>query len=451
MKLPNGPRTPEWVQTIQLIVNPLEYLDKCAQRYGDIFTLRFINFDRYVVISNPQAIKEIFTADPKLFNAGQANKILPQTILGPNSLMFIDGNQHQRQRRLLTPAFHGERILTYSQLICKVTQLVMSQWKIDQPFNIRSSMQDISLQVILRVVFGLNEEMHFQKLKQLLSSIMNTFESPWRSSFTFIKALQWDLGSWSFWGRFLRLCQQADEIIYAEIRHRRNNPNLLGEDILSLMMTARDEADQPMTDDELRDQLITLLVAGHETTAIALTWALYWIHSLPKVHEKLLAEIDALGSNPEPIAIARLPYLNAVCSETLRIYPVTLFTFSRIVQAPIQIMDYQFEPGTLLSPCIYLTHQREDLYPEPKCFKPERFLERQFSPYEFLPFGGGNRRCLGMEFAQFEMKLVLATVLFHLQLALVKKYRHVYPIRRGITMAPPANLRLIPIRQRMTL
>ena len=165
------------------------------------------------------------------------------------------------------------------------------------------------------------------------------------------------------WGSFVRQRMLADELIYAEIHRRRDDPSLFGEDILSLMMTACDQAGQSMTDAELRDELITLLVAGYDTTTTALTWALYWIHYLPQVHKKLLAELDSLGFEPEPTAIAKLPYLNAVCSETLRIYPVALFAFSRIVQAPIQIMGHQFESGTLLNPCIYLTHQREDLYP----------------------------------------------------------------------------------------
>ncbi|MBV9386150.1 MAG: cytochrome P450 [Chroococcidiopsidaceae cyanobacterium CP_BM_ER_R8_30] len=442
MKLPNGPKTPELLQTIQLITNPLEYLDKCYQDYGDIFTIRFIGFPPLVVFSHPQGIEEIFTADQKLFNSGHANKFI-QPIFGANSLLLMDGNRHQQQRRLLTPPFHGERMRAYGQLICDITQQVMNQWTIAQPFNIRSSMQEISMQVILRAVFGLNEGARFQQLKQLLSSMMSAFSSPWRSSFLFIRQLQLDLGSWSVWGGFVRQRMLADELIYAEIHRRRDNPSLLGEDILSMMMLARDQAGQPMTDTELRDELMTLLVAGYDTTTTALTWALYWIHYLPQVHKKLLTELDSLGFEPEPTAIAKLPYLSAVCSETLRIYPVGLFTFSRIVQAPIQIMGHQFEAGTSLNPCIYLTHQREDLYPEPEHFRPERFLERQFSPYEFLPFGGGNRRCIGMALAQFEMKLVLATLLSHVQLALAEP-RQINPVRRGGTIAPPGNLRLIP-------
>jgi unspecific monooxygenase len=208
------------------------------------------------------------------------------------------------------------------------------------------------------------------------------------------------------------------------------------------MMAVRDEAGEPMTDVELRDELMTLLVAGHETTATSLAWALYWIHHLPEVREKLLREIDGLGENPDPSAIFRLPYLNAVCSETLRIYPVAMLVLSRVVKSPLEIGGYQFEPGTLLIPCIYLTHHREDLYPESKQFRPERFLERQFTPYEYLPFGGGNRRCIGMAFALFEMKLVLATILsrWHMELADSKP---VLPVRKAILLGPSGGVQMV--------
>lgn len=218
-------------------------------------------------------------------------------------------------------------------------------------------------------------------------------------------------------------------------------------DILSLLLMARDEAGQPMTDVELRDQLMTMLIAGYETTASALTWALYWVHSLPEVYNKLVNEIDSISTDTDPSAITRLPYLTAVCQETLRIYPIVLTTLNRIVNAPLQIMGYQFDSGTVLTGCIYLTHQREDLYPEPKRFKPERFIERQFSSYEYLPFGGGNRTCIGMTFAMFEMKLVLATILNKKQLALVEQFP-IKPVRRGPTIAPASSLQFVVTGQR---
>lgn len=440
-KMPDGPKTPRWLATIRGILDPLKSIEKAAETYGDIYTSRFAGFPPQVVVSNPQAIQEIFTADPKLFESGEGNKIL-QSLTGDYSLLLHDGDYHQRQRRLLTPPFHGERMRAYGKLICDITEQVMNQQTIGKPFSARSSMQEISLRVIFRVVFGLDEEPRFQQLRQLLCSILDTFNSPLSSSLLFIKALQQDLGPWSPWGRFVRRKQQIDKLLCALIRDRRTENNSSREDILSLMMSARDEAGEPMTDAELRDELMTLLFAGHETTATALAWALYWIHYLPQVREKLLQELDALGDNPDPDIIARLPYLNAVCCETLRIYPVGLFTFARIVRSPLRLMGYELEPGTVLAPCIYLTHHREEIYPEPKRFQPERFLKRQFSAYEFFPFGGGNRRCIGLALAQYEMKLVLATILRTKQLALVDR-RPIKPVRRGITMAPAGGVRIV--------
>lgn len=207
-------------------------------------------------------------------------------------------------------------------------------------------------------------------------------------------------------------------------------------------MSARDEEGKPMSDRELRDELMTLMFAGHETTATAVAWALYWVHHLPDVREQLLQELDTLGDSPDPTSIFRLPYLSAVCNETLRIYPVAMLTFPRVVQEPVELLRHYLEPGTVVVGCIYLTHQREDLYPEPKQFKPERFLNRQFSPYEFMPFGGGARRCIGEALAQVEMKLVLATILSRYQLALADK-QPVRPQRRGVTLAPASGVEMV--------
>jgi unspecific monooxygenase len=236
--------------------------------------------------------------------------------------------------------------------------------------------------------------------------------------------------------------RQIDELIYAEIAERKEQLDPSRTDILSLMMAVRDEQGQPMTDVELRDELMTLLLAGHETTATSLARALYWIHHLPHVREKLLLELDTLADNPDPNTILRLPYLNAVCQETLRIYPVAVGALNRVVKSPLQLGGYQFEPGTLLIPSIYLTHHREDLYPQAKQFKPERFLERQFAPYEYLPFGGGNRTCIGMAFAQFEMKLVLASVLSRWQLELADS-KPMQAVRGGILSGPERSLRMV--------
>jgi cytochrome P450 len=392
-------------------------------------------------LSNPKAIQELFSADPKLFCSGSGNKIL-HPLVGDWSLLLLDGDRHQSQRRLLNPAFHGERMRAYAQLIRNITEQVTSNWTVGKSFVARSVMQEISLRVILQAVFGLDEAERFQQLQRLLCGMLDTFDSPFKSSLLFVKALQKDFGAWSLWGRFLRQRKQADRLIYAEIHKRRQQSRFDGEDILSLMMVACDEAGQQMTDRQLRDELMTLLFAGHETTASALAWALYWIHKLPTVRDQLLKELASVDKDADPGEIARLPYLTAVCQETLRLYPIALFAFTRILQAPFRLMGYEFAPGTRISPCIYLVHHRQDIYPQPKQFRPERFLERQFSPYEYLPFGGSNRRCLGMAFALYEMKLVLATILSRWELALVNQ-RPVRPVRRGVTTTPAGGVPMV--------
>jgi len=442
LKLPDGPQTRPLLQTLQWLAKPIEFMETCMQRYGDIFTLRIGPvFTPQVFISNPQAIQEVFNTDPKQLESGEEAGI-KSPLVGRQSMLTLGGERHKRQRRLLTPPFHGERMLAYGYLIREITLAVMNQLAIGEPFSVRSSMQAISFQVILKAVFGLEGGSRYEKLQELLIARLNP-KQPLVEGMTFVfPSLQRDLGPWSPWGIVLRQIKQIDEFIYAEIQERRLQPNQDRTDILSLMLAARDEAGEPMTDIELRDELMTLLLAGHETTATALAWALYWIHHLPQVREKLLQELDNLGADPDLSAILQLPYLNAVCQETLRIYPVAMLGLNRLVKSPLQIGGYQLEPGTVVIPCIYLTHHREELYPEPKQFKPERFLERQFAPYEYLPFGGGNRRCIGMAFAQFEMKIVLATVLTRWQLTLADN-KPMQPARRGALIAPTNGFRMV--------
>lgn len=443
MQLLNRVKTPSFIQRIQWVTDPVGYMEKAAQQYPDIFSAEVIGSSHPMIfVQHPQAIQEILTNDRKKFAAlGEENKIL-LPIVGNNSIFLLDREHHRRQRQLLMPPFHGERMRSYGDLIRQLTETVLSQVPLKQPFLPRTVMQDISLQVMLQTVFGLYEGERYQKLKHLLGLLTSLFESPLKSGFLFFPFLQKDLGTWSPWGRFLRQRQQIDEILYAEIAERRAQQNSNSVDILSLLLSSRDEEDQPMTDEELRDELITLLIAGMETTASAMAWSLYWIHRLPEVREKLLQELDTLGDSPDPMSIVRLPYLTAVCNETLRIHPVAMLNFARVVQEPVELLGYALEPGAVVFGCIYLTHQREDLYPQPKQFKPERFLEHQFSPYEFMPFGGGVRRCIGEALAVFEMKLVLATIVSRYQLALTTDQAE-QPERRGVTLAPGGRVKMI--------
>jgi cytochrome P450 len=453
IKLPDGPSRPALLRrlsVLQWIFRPLKVLEARAKKYGDPFVISKNISPLVVYFSHPKAIEQIMTADAELFEIGSGNDMLIP-LVGINSLLLLDGMKHQRQRKLLMPPFHGDRLRTYGQQICDITNHVISQWQVGETVIIRASTQEIALRVILSTVFGLYEGERYDQLRKLLTSMLDSVASPLSSTLLFFPSLQKDWGAWSPWGRFLRLKQQVDSLLIAEIQARRGQTQVASperDDILTLLLQARDEAGQPMTDEELRDELITLLFAGHETTASALAWALYWVDHLPEVREKLLKELDTLDADADPSAlaklnevIARLPYLSAVCYETLRIYPIALNPFPRILKSPMEIMGYQFEKGTILLASTYLTHQREDIYPQPKQFKPERFLERQFSPYEYFPFGGSNRRCIGAAFALLEMKLVLSTILSRYEVKLVGD-RQILPTRRGVTVAPPANMRM---------
>ncbi|MEM1309063.1 MAG: cytochrome P450, partial [Cyanobacteria bacterium P01_H01_bin.153] len=267
------------------------------------------------------------------------------------------------------------------------------------------------------------------------------------SSFLFFPGLQKDWGAWSPWGRFIRQRRRVRELIYAEISDRRqdlaqtHHDSHSRTDILTLLLQARDEDGNGMSDAELHDELVTLLLAGHETTASAMVWLLYWTHFLPEVEPKLRAELATLEKDADPLAIAQLPYLTAVCQETLRIYPITPTAFVRVLKEPMTLAGYEFAAGTALMPATYIMHQRPDLYPEPKHFRPERFLERQYAPHEYLPFGGGARRCIGSALAMMELKLSMATLLQDFEFSLPNS-RPVLPARRGLTLAPPASLRI---------
>lgn len=446
MKLPDGPRTPSLLQTIRLIAQPTKFLDRCAQRYGDPFTVRVLglNSPPVVFFGNPQAIQDIFALPAKRLDFKQATHVF-QPLMGDHSVVLQEGRAHQRQRQLLMPPFHGDRLRACGQLICTIAEQVTTQWAPGAAISIHQVMPEITLQIILRVVFGLDPGPRYSKLKDLLGSLLDDVTTPLYSSLFFFPPLQQDWGAWSPWGHFLRRRQQIDDLIYAEIQERRAQNDLTRSDILSLLMSAQDDRGQQMTDVELRDQLVSLLLLGYETTAAVLAWAFYLIHASPQVLQKLRSELDGLDST-DPEEMARLPYLTAVCQETLRIYPIALICVPRMVKEPIQVGDYEFGQGTILVPCIYLAHRRLAMYPQPEQFEPERFVEQKFSPYEYLPFGGGSRGCIGAAFSMYELKLVLGTILSRFELSLAEN-RPVHPVRRGITLVPSGGVPMVVTRQ----
>lgn len=438
--------TAQFWQQVQWVADPIGYMETAAQKYPDIFSSEIAQaWGKVFFVNEPQAIQEILTNDRKQFTApGDLNTIL-SPIVGNNSVITLSSDRHKKRRQLVMPAFHGSRMQHYGELIAKLTRQSFEPMLARRSFAVRDVMQNISLQVILQTVFGLYEGDRLQKLGGLISNLTELFNSPLTSAMLFFPVLQKDLGKWSPWGNFVAQREQIDQLIYAEISDRRANLEPERTDILTMLLLSTDVDGNALSDMELRDELMALLFAGHETTATAVSWALYWIERSPEVKSKLLHELAAQAKSDQGdqdwMSIFKLPYLTAVCNETLRVHPVAMLTFPRVVAESATILDVQLECNDIVMGCIYLLHQREDLYPEPKKFKPERFLERQFSPYEFMPFGGGVRRCVGEALAQFEMKIILATILRHYQLTLLDN-QPVKPQRRGVTLAPKGGVKM---------
>lgn len=452
--MPTAPMVtqPKFWQTSQWILDPVGYMQTQFKRYGDIFqaSVAWSGNSPFVFVNEPKAVQYMLTHDTgKDFTApGELNAIL-EPLIGRQNLILLSGQQHRRRRQLVMPPFHGERLKAYGQTIQQITAAAISQWPVDERRNIRPVMQKITMRVILQVVFGLHQGERYEQLERLLSLRMEMTDTPLASVIIFMPWLQKDYGAWSPGARIQRLAEETDTLLFAEIKERRANPDPARIDILSLLLAAKDEDGNGLSDQDLRDELMTLLVAGHETTATALTWAMYWVNALPEVKQTLLTELDALSDPSDLSEVLQLPYLNAVCNETLRIYPVAMLTFPRQLQVPLELCGHQLEPGMLLMGCIYLIHHREDLYPEPRQFRPERFLERQYSPYEFLPFGGGVRRCVGYALAQYELKIALATMLTQADMTLMNK-RPIQPARRGVTLGPnqPVQIKKVGVRAR---
>ena len=435
--LPPGPTLHPIHQGLRFAFRAASFFEECAHRYGDCFTLRLPVGVPVVMFTAPDAVREIFTGDEEDLRAGAANVVL-RALLGPNSLLFLDGARHARERRLMLPPFHGERMLAYGDAMRTITDRAIERWPLGRPLAIQPEMQAITLDVILRTVFGLEGE-ELGRLGDLLRRWIALGTNPlwlW-------PRLQVDLGALSPWGRLLRIRREIDTLLFAAIAQRRAAAAPERADVLSLLVAARDEDGAPMSDEELRDEMMTLLVAGHETTATALAWAFHHVLADPDILAALQEELgQVVGAGPlSPTHIGKLTYLDATVKETLRLSPV-LSEVGRRLERPMRIGGRELPAGIAVGPCIYLVHRRPDLWPDPERFDPTRFLGTRPSPYEFLPFGGGIRRCIGMAFALYEMKVVLAQVLLRLELRLAPGYR-MKPVRRSVTLAPSRGMPVI--------
>ncbi len=426
--IPPGPRVPRHLLGTQWLLREHGLIERCRRRYGDVFSLKLWTPGLLIVVCDPTEIKRIFTGDPNLLEAGAGNAFL-RRVVGLRSLFVLDGAPHLQTRRLMLPAFHIGRIRAYGDLIDELTDAAIDTWPIDKPFSSLTSMHAITFQVILRAVFGIENVEQRQELERLLPTLVDSPVLTW-------PLLRRDFGPHSPKGRYISLHEKVSGLLFEEIERRRSEPDLEErEDVLSMLMLARDENGRGMDDGELRDQLLTLLLAGHETTAAALAWTFERLVRNPPVLDRLrnkLAEGDE-------------EYLECAIKESLRCRPVVPAAMRHLAE-PTEVGGYTIPAGAIVTASVILTHSRPDLYPEPTAYKPERFLDGGADTYTWIPFGGGVRRCIGATFAIFEMKQILKRVLARCELV-APDSRPERPVRRFVTYQPKRGGRII-LRER---
>jgi cytochrome P450 len=421
MTLPPGPSAPPAVQTVKWLAQPIRFLDTCRRRHGDAFSVKFIGFQTpMVMISDPAAIRALYTSKESGLPPGRSFALEP--VMGARSVLLLEGREHLSRRKLMLPAFHGERMRAYESLITDVVRKEIAIWPLNESFRIHPRMQAVTLEVIMRAVFGVSDPGRLDRLSGSLATMLARVASP-RLQLKVLLARRFGRGDPL--ADLRRDNEAVDELLRMEIAERRADPDLdQRDDILSMLVAARFEDGEGMDDGEIRDQLITLLLAGHETTATALAWTFDLLLRNPDQLTRLRAELDEGGEE----------YLRAVISEALRLRPVVPLAGRRL-RTELQVDGYTLPAGTDVTPGIWLTHTRPDLYPEPLAFRPERFLSDPPETYGWIPFGGGVRRCLGAAFAEFEMRIVLREVLTSCDLRGVRRAPERIA-RRNITFSP---------------
>jgi cytochrome P450 len=425
--VPPGARTPAILQAVRYLRDPLGFLTKDRRRYGDVFTVSFPFFGDVVYVTSPELVKELFTGSPAGFHAGEANATVLEPALGPNSVLTLDDEPHMQQRKLLLPPFHGERVRRYGDLIRETTRSEMESWPVGEPFALRPHTQRITLSVILRAVFGIEDLERVDRATALIDEFGDRV-----NMITKFPMLRRDLGRFSPWRRFLAARERLDEFLYEEIALRRAEAGVAErDDVLSLLLEARHDDGSPMSDEELRDELLTVVGAGHETTATALAWAMERLLRTPRVMTRLR----------ESVAAGEDDYLDATVKETLRARPVILDVARKLTE-PATIGGYRLEAGRFVLAAIAALHYREDVFPDPEEFRPERFLDGKVDNYAWIPFGGGIRRCIGAAFAEYEMRIILREFVERAELRVPDPAPERVRVRH-ITLAPGKGTRVV--------
>jgi hypothetical protein len=391
-QLPPGPKAPRSVQTLAWWTRSVPLFERCRARYGKRFTLRLLQTPPFVHLSDPAEVKEVFTAPPEVLHPGEGARIL-EPVVGANSVILLDEGAHLSQRKLMLPAFHGERMEALTGLLEEVTEREVAAWPLDEPFELHPRLQALTLEVILRAVFGLDPGPRLDALRDRLTRILEFGARP-ASMLPFLQRGR-------VWREFLRGREEVDALLFELIAERRAAGGEERDDVLAMLLEARHEDGSPMTKQELRDELMTLLVAGHETTASELSWAFERLARMPRVAGRLAREIDSGDGNG---------YVTATVQETLRHRPVLPQAAPRLVKEPVEIGGFRYPAGVCLAANGYLIHHDPAIYRDPYEFRPERFLDEPPGTYTWIPFGGGRRRCLGASFALLEMNVVLQAV-----------------------------------------
>jgi cytochrome P450 len=424
------------MQAAALVRSPERFFAERRAAYGDPFQVRLPGAEPLWVTGSPEGARAIFAAPPDTFEPLSDNPVEP--LLGPSSLILLGGERHQRERKLMSPPFRGNRMHGYFEAIQRITLEALAQVSEGERIIVQELARRITLRVIVQVVFGVHNVQRRQEFERAIVAMLDRYIAP----LMIAKGLRWKLGGFSPWDRFVAARSSFRALLHEELATRRAGTEETN-DVLGLLLTLRYEDGGRPSDEALVDQLCTLLVAGHDTTAIGLSWALYYLHRELDVQQRLRVELTSLGHAPALEQLAAAPYLGAVCEEALRLHPVVPIAVRRLVK-PLVVNEKQLQPGDAVAVGLTLLHTDPVLYPEPALFKPERFLAWQPSPFEYAPFGGGARRCLGASFAMSEMRVVLGTLLNAATFTLLDDTRPPRPVLHGITMGPrePIALRM---------